>query len=237
MAIYSEAMPHILDRDFADFETVGPEPELAQVLPLRHPNEFAQEQIRGLVRRIFSPGWPKPARQVVIAAVDDDHPIADICLHIGKHLAHQVQASVSIVQTTAGGALHDPMARDREHLSDFGSLRHSSYQVASNLWRMPPGVFAPPGENSAAWLKGRLAELRLAFDYAVIHCPPVASRSEAALLGHMSDGVVLVIESHSTRRAVAQRAKQNLQAAHVRLLGAILNGRKFPIPQSIYERL
>ena len=234
MSTYSEALPHILGRQFADFETVA-EPEYAQAEPLRHPNEFAQEQIRTLVRRVFAPGWPKPSRQIVIAAVDTDDGVADICDHIGGHLARQVQASVTVVQSATENT--SPEANAADGKSDFGSLRKHSRQVSGNLWHMSPTVFAPAGDNSAAWLKGRLAELRLEFDYSVIHCPPAASFSEAALFGHWSDGVVLVIEGNSTRRAVAQKVKESLHAANVRVLGAILNRRQFPIPHSIYQRL
>jgi len=241
VSTYSETMPHILGRELPDFETVVVEPELAAVEPLGHPNAFAQEQIRGLVRRVFSPGWPKPARQVVIAGVDEDGDVGDICSHIGEHLARQVQASVCVAEAVAAVSSRepggDPPSSRVAFRADFGSFRKCSRQLSGNLWQVPAEVCAPPGGCSAQWLKGRLAELRLEFDYAVIHCPPASLWGEACLFGQMSDGVVLVIEGNSTRRVVAQKVKENLQAASARLLGVILNGRKFPIPQGIYDRL
>jgi Mrp family chromosome partitioning ATPase len=36
---------------------------------------------------------------------------------------------------------------------------------------------------------------------------------------------------------VAQQVVKELKSAHVSLLGAILNDRRFPIPESLYQRL
>ena len=78
----------------------------------------------------------------------------------------------------------------------------------------------------------------LEFDYTIVHGPPAALCSDAALLGYLSDGVVLVLEAGKTRRATAQRTVQMLQATQcARLLGAVLSNRKFPIPDGIYRRL
>ena len=53
----------------------------------------------------------------------------------------------------------------------------------------------------------------------------------------MADGVVLVIEANSTRREAARMAKETFESANVKLLGAILNNRTFPIPESLYRKL
>jgi Mrp family chromosome partitioning ATPase len=53
----------------------------------------------------------------------------------------------------------------------------------------------------------------------------------------MCDGVILVLKAHATHRAVAQKVKETLQAANVRVLGVVLSGRTFPIPESFYRRL
>jgi Mrp family chromosome partitioning ATPase len=104
---------------------------------------------------------------------------------------------------------------------------------------VPINVFLGQDENglSAEWLDSRLKELRLEFDYTVLHAPPAGLCSEAALLGHLSDGVVLVLQANSTRRVAAQKVKQMLHASNVRLLGTVLNQRTFPIPEAIYKRL
>jgi Mrp family chromosome partitioning ATPase len=49
--------------------------------------------------------------------------------------------------------------------------------------------------------------------------------------------VVVVVGAHSTRRETARKAKESLDAAHVHLLGTVLNNRTFPIPEALYRRL
>lgn len=89
----------------------------------------------------------------------------------------------------------------------------------------------PPG------FRERLGELRTEFDYMVVHAPAAGVYSGTCLLGQASDGLVLIIEAGYTRRSTAQKTKERLHAANVKILGAVLNGRTFPIPESIYRRL
>ena len=207
------------------------------------PDRFAEEQIRSLVRQVFFPGWPKPIRQVVFSAVEP-MDIAGICLQVGQALAAQTAGSVCVVEANlrASELGNLSMRKGCEPVcgqKGFGSLRNSSRQISSKLWRVPINVFLGEGENilSPVWLGSRLRELRLEFDYTVLHGPPAGLCSEAALLGHLSDGIVLVLEANSTRRVAAQKVKQTLQATNARLLGTVLNQRTFPIPEGIYKKL
>jgi len=79
--------------------------------------------------------------------------------------------------------------------------------------------------------------LRDAFDYILIDAPPLNQYAEAIGLGQLADGLVLVLEANATRRESALRVTEMLRAAQVQVLGAVLNKRTFPIPQSLYHRL
>ncbi len=70
----------------------------------------------------------------------------------------------------------------------------------------------------------------------LIHAP-AAYLAPSALLGQASDGVILVVRAHATRRAVAQRSLEILKAAKVNVLGTALIDRRFPIPNELYRRL
>jgi len=65
----------------------------------------------------------------------------------------------------------------------------------------------------------------------------MSSSKEAIVLGALSDGVVLVLKANSSRKETARSAVQEFQTAKVRVLGAVLNQRKFPIPEAIYNKL
>ena len=56
-------------------------------------------------------------------------------------------------------------------------------------------------------------------------------------LGQLADGMVFVLEANSTRRESAIKVMENLRASHVQILGAVLNKREYPIPESVYHKL
>jgi len=75
------------------------------------------------------------------------------------------------------------------------------------------------------------------FDYVIVDAPPVQGFPETLLLASKVDGVVLVVNSGKTRRQAAIRAKKKLVETGGRLLGVVLNKRKYYIPDFIYQRL
>ena len=237
--------PDLLEHALAGniFETEMPEPQApaARESGPWNPDRFGDEQVRSLVRQVFLPGWPKPARQVVFCAVEDGD-VAGICMRVSQTLAAQIPGNVALVETHLPSPERFDVygtATPSFRPAGFRPLRDSARRISSHLWHVPREMFL--GENEAGlsveWLPGRLRELRLEFDYTVLHGPPAGMCSDAALLGYLSDGVILVLQANSTRRAAAQRAVQTLQATNARLLGSVLNGRTFPIPEGIYRRL
>ncbi|KKK59613.1 hypothetical protein LCGC14_3032650, partial [marine sediment metagenome] len=82
-----------------------------------------------------------------------------------------------------------------------------------------------------------LKTVREKFSYVILDAPPVNGCSESRILGPKVDGVILVLESGKTRRQVAIRAKQELEDAGAKVLGVVLNKRKYYIPHWIYKRL
>jgi capsular exopolysaccharide synthesis family protein len=75
------------------------------------------------------------------------------------------------------------------------------------------------------------------FDYTILDSAPITGFAESQSICSRVDGTLLVVESGKTRRQVAIRAKKELEDAGGRLLGVILNKRKYYIPPWIYRRL
>ena len=207
------------------------------------PEAFAEEQIRGLVRQVFLPGWPKPARQVVFSPVDPETDISAICMQVGLALSAQVSGTTCLVEANLNSPGLEQVVEKNGHdlIADQeeSAFRDPSRRLSNELWLVPRSVFLGGNKSSlsGAWLRDRLAELRDTFDYTVLYGPPAGAGSEAALLGSLCDGIVLVVEANSTRRVAAQKVKERLHAANARLLGAVLSGRTFPIPELIYKKL
>ena len=75
------------------------------------------------------------------------------------------------------------------------------------------------------------------FDYLIFDVPPVLLYSEFRILCSKMDGVVLILEAGNARRQVALRAKKEIEEAGGRILGVVINRRKYYIPQWIYKKL
>lgn len=75
------------------------------------------------------------------------------------------------------------------------------------------------------------------FDYLIIAAPSVSGSSKARALCAKVDGIVMVILSGKTRQQIAIKAKETMEDAGGKLLGVVLNRRKYYIPESIYRRL
>jgi Mrp family chromosome partitioning ATPase len=203
----------------------------------------AQEQIRGLVQKVFVPGWPRPARQVVFSGASPEIDMTRVCMRTAQALAAAGAGRICLVETSLrsrameesfGGTSND----GGDNFRTAGTMRKSSHQISPNLWIVPADVFLTTPENgdSALWLRSRLGELRREFDYAVIQAPAV-NGSGTTLLAHLADGLVLGLEAHRTRRLVARSIRDQLVEANVRVLGIVLTERRFPIPEALYRRL
>jgi protein-tyrosine kinase len=56
-------------------------------------------------------------------------------------------------------------------------------------------------------------------------------------MGQLADGIVLIVGANQSRRDTIRQAKEHLDTAQVQILGAILDQRRFPIPEFLYRRL
>lgn len=86
-------------------------------------------------------------------------------------------------------------------------------------------------------MRTRMTELKEEYDYLLVDIPPLNVYPDGTVLGRMSNGLVLVIKANSSRREVAQRVVEEVKSSNIRLLGTILNERRFPIPEALYRYL
>jgi capsular exopolysaccharide synthesis family protein len=93
------------------------------------------------------------------------------------------------------------------------------------------GLFA---SNS---LDSHIAKLRQEMDWVLLDGPPINHFDEGLTLAGKVDGVVMVVEAEKTRWEVAQAAKQRLEDSGAKILGVVLNKRRFYIPNWVYKTL
>jgi Mrp family chromosome partitioning ATPase len=121
-----------------------------------------------------------------------------------------------------------------------GSMKAFATPVRKgNLYLMSCGSLVVNSNNllNSDRLRSRFRELRNEFDYVVVDAPPLTRYSDAIALGKVADGFVLVLEANATRREAAVRMSEVLRASQIRILGAVLNKRTFPIPEPLYRCL
>jgi len=197
-----------------------------------NPEDFAREQIRGLVQRVFFASGGRPVTQVVFSGAEPHTDVAGLCDQVGQALALETSAHIAVVG-------REMTAELPSWCGGRAAIKSWSRQTAVNLWRVPGFGLRESGEESGTgryWIS-RLAELRKEFEYAVIEGPAAGISSEAALLGQLTDGIILVLGAHNTRRATARKIKETLEAEQSRILGTVLRERRFPVPERIYRRL
>jgi capsular exopolysaccharide synthesis family protein len=94
-----------------------------------------------------------------------------------------------------------------------------------NFFVLPSGNTPP---NPAELLGSKrfaefLGSLQQHFDLVVIDTPPVMAVTDAAVIGYRASGVLFVVAADATSRHAAQAALDQLEHAHVRFVGAVLN--------------
>jgi Mrp family chromosome partitioning ATPase len=202
-----------------------------------------RDEISKLVQKLFL-GAQAP-RRVVFAGTEPGSGSSWTCARVAEALAQQGRGSVCVVDCnlrTPG--LHQQFGSENHHglsdaLAGFGPIREFAHRWSRNLWLLSCGSSAEAGLAmlGSERMRSRLAELRSAFDYVLIDAPALNSCNDAILLGGLSDGVVLLLKANSSRRETARKAVQDLHGANVRVLGAVLNQRTFPIPEALYKKL
>ena len=172
--------------------------------------------LTALVRQIFFSS--AHCTRVLFIAADDGTPISALCEQIGRVLAQLSRGTVGV------------SARNSEATGDHATCPievSSAIELGGNLWRVPIEVFEAESPSVVPTAER--------FNYLVLGT--TLADEAAPLLCKACDGAVLVIRANQTRREAALRAKEILLGWNVELLGAVLDNRTFPVPESLYRRL
>ena len=196
------------------------------------------EAVAGLIRNIFQvrTANEKAVRRLLFTSVDDTRCSIDIAPRVAEALAAQSNRSVCLADLD----LHSPTLHNRvpaiegqrgfaDAVVERGPLRACTHGAPShsNLWLLPAG--APtldviPRLNDPDTQR-RLGDLLATFYYVIGYTAPIGLYNDAAYLGAVFDGVILVVDASATKSTVVRAAAQSLEQANVRLLGTVLNHR------------
>ncbi|HEX8097191.1 MAG TPA: CpsD/CapB family tyrosine-protein kinase, partial [Pyrinomonadaceae bacterium] len=96
---------------------------------------------------------------------------------------------------------------------------------------VPPNPAELLGSNE---MRKLLSELGERFTHVIIDSPPAISFTDASILSTMVDGVMLVVHSGRSSRAVVRRAKQQLMDVGANIFGVVLNNVKLESQEFYY---
>lgn len=148
---------------------------------------------------------------------------------------------------TAGGkvleiARHQEVAEDQKRIGTPEPIKtHFDVPHSPPTVKHRPGeapnltAIAPALQPDVLGCHPSFATMREGFDFTLLDAPPITLHPESASLARWTDGVILVVQAGKTRWEVIQQAQAQLQMAGAKILGVVLNRRKFVIPRFLYD--
>jgi capsular exopolysaccharide synthesis family protein len=220
-------------------------PAAATVAPVVM-DQAGLEEVGGLVQQLFVAQGANVPRAIVFASTEAGSGCTWVCANVAKVLAASTAGSVCVVDAN----LRDPGLHTQFGVQNTGGLSESLRQLSPirsyvmqlsrpNLFLISGGTSedGEPAQIASDRMRLRVAELRQEFDFVLIDASAMSLGNDAIALSAMADGAVLVLKANTSRRELARKAVQDLQAGNAKVLGAVLNRRTFPIPNAIYKRL
>jgi capsular exopolysaccharide synthesis family protein len=204
------------------------------------------EEVSSFVQQVFLATGGSVPRTVVFTSTEPATGCSWVAAHTAEVLASRIAGSVCVVDAN----LRDPSLHQQFGLESRAGLAEALQQPdpirgivqasdLPNLFVLTAGLATADSQTLLASdrMRMRIHELRSEFDFVLIDVAAMNVGSDAISLGRLVDGVVLVLKANASRKQTARQAVQNLQEGKARVLGAVLNQRQFPIPESIYRRL
>ncbi|MBP6342955.1 MAG: CpsD/CapB family tyrosine-protein kinase [Candidatus Omnitrophica bacterium] len=127
-----------------------------------------------------------------------------------------------------------------EYLSGKAQLNDVVFHVdIENLSFISCGAVPPnPAELlGSSKFKELLSNMRSQYEFVIIDTPPVIPVTDPVIVGTLVEGMVMVVQAGRTQRGIVKRAMELLEQGHINLVGHILTGIEYFVPQYIYRYL
>ncbi|HEY9881935.1 MAG TPA: polysaccharide biosynthesis tyrosine autokinase [Leptolyngbyaceae cyanobacterium] len=173
----------------------------------------------------------KPLRSIVVTSSLEQEGKSELCANLAATMA---QAGKQVLLVDA-----DMRAPSQHHLWNVlntvglshvlvgeGDLNRALIPIADNLTLLPAGVIPP---NPLALIDSErmaslIATLSQQFDYVIFDTPPLVGAADSAVLGKLSDGILMMIRPRHVDSASVMAAKSLLNRSGAKILGFVANG-------------
>ena len=211
-------------------QAAGGRPDL---VILTEPESAAAEAFRALRANVKFAGGDRPARSILLTDAGVNADRATIAANLAVALAAAGDATLLIDADLRRPAQHAIFgAPADEGVSTFLRGRDGDLPIVPtavpHLGLLPAGPTPPDPAALLAADRFRilLALAREAAEFVIVDAPPVSAVSDALGVAAAVDGVLLIVHAGRTRRAEAQRAKEQLLRVGANLLGVVLTDAK-----------
>ena len=202
------------------------------LITLTNPQSPAAEAYRALRTNLYFASLEAPLKTVVVTSPGAAENRGVVLANLAVVLAQSEKRVIAVDADLRHPSLHELFGLTNERgLGDMlvdetlGSYPPLCATNVSSLQVLTVGkVQANPldllGSNR---MRSIISTLSNAADIVLFNTPPMIAVSDTAILASQTDGVLLVVELGKTRREHAQQAKDLLNRAHARLLGAVMS--------------
>ena len=204
------------------------------------------EEYRRMKHKILTFDPNNSIKTILFCSSNKGEGNSTVLLHFGQILASEGYRVILVDGNLRGPVLHRLLRVERDKgLAEF-YFQGKNLDVTElmketpldNLWLVTSGYHPNPGvifEEAA--FETQFENLKAQGDWVLFDSPPLNSYTDALALAGKVDGVVLVAQAEKTRWEVVQESKARLEKSGGRILGVVLNKRRFHIPGWVYKRM
>jgi non-specific protein-tyrosine kinase len=199
------------------------------LVTITDPRSPASEAYRALRTNLSFYNLDKPLRTLVITSPAAGEGKSTTAANLAVTMAQSGRRTILVdcdlrrpSQHEVFGLLMSP-GLTNVALDEVGDLPLQATAV-ENLWLLSSGPKPPNPADvlGASRMDSLIEQLMEKAEIVLFDAPPVMAAADAVILGAKTDGVLLVIQAGKTRRDHSERARELLEKARVRIIGATL---------------
>jgi protein-tyrosine kinase len=204
------------------------------------------EQFRALRTHIYSPEAGLDLRTIVVTSSRSREGKTLVAINLSIVMAQDLERPVLLIDCNLRKPCVDEYLgiKSGKGLSDVlsGGAQIGESLVKTdvkNLTVLTSGqIPVNPAELiGSRKMKDLLDELKTKFNYIIMDAPPIIPYADPRILGPLADGVVMAVRTGVTRREAVSRAEGILKSVNCNILGYILTGIEYYIPEYIHRHL
>jgi capsular exopolysaccharide synthesis family protein len=199
------------------------------LITLTNPRSPVSEAYRTLRTNLSFYSLDNPLRSLVVTSAAPEEGKSTTIANLAVTMAQSGRKTILVDCDLRRPSLHTLF--NLENNAGFTNMMLDENAAAplqktevDNLWVLTSGPKPPnPADLLGSRQMDRVIEtLAGQADLVLFDAPPVVAVTDAVVLGAKVDGVLLVVSAGKTRRDHAEKAKQILEKANVRIIGVTL---------------